>query len=113
MAQYIYSKRYWVDSMHVKGSSMKMDYYRKRESTIEENEFVDMAVALSEKERISLDILEFEDVICADFRSKGVIFSFESTKLLEELISACDMVEMIIPYSENPTVILRLKRNKR
>ena len=113
MSQYIYSNRYWVDSMYVRGSSMILDYYRKRESTIEENEFVDMAVALSEKERISLDIIEFEDCICADFRSKGVIFSCESTKLLEELIFACDMVELIIPHSENPTVILRLKRNKR
>ncbi len=57
-----------------------------------------------------MGVLENETKLSADFITKTLTLSPENTVLLEELINASDLVEIIFPDNGTSTVTIRLGR---
>lgn len=90
-----------------------MDFKHNKAGLITEKDFIGKAVLISKRDHISLEVLETDDRMSADFLSKSVFFSEESSALLKELAAETDFIEIVITRGPSPTVRLRFGRFKR
>ena len=111
MPKCIYREHYF-DKIGYYGKNITLDFYHTKKQNISSEEFVQKAIFLSKKERLSLDVLEDNRKIIADFIVKSVVLAPESTDLLEELVAASDLVEILFTDKLNPVVIMRLELMK-
>ena len=110
MPTYIYSQRYPIESFLPESDPIVLDFHRRANFTLSDEEFIKKAIFLSKEEQISLDILKENEKLSADFTSRTLVFSSESTHLLEELISSCSIVEVIASRRYPYAVTIRLGR---
>lgn len=112
MPRIIYSERYFLEDFCNSNSPMILNFKHNKAGRITEKDFIDKAVLISKREHISLEVLEADDRMSADFSSKSVLFSEESSALLEELLAESDFIEIVISRGPSPTARLRFGRLK-
>lgn len=110
MPTFIYSQHYFSEDFFTLSSPAILRFKRKKDKEISEDSFIEKAIFLSKKEKISLDIINGDDRMSADFIMKSLVLSKESTTLFERLVRGADMIEIIINRGDSPTTRLRLGR---
>lgn len=92
---------------------MSLDFFRKRNDTLTDKMFIEKAICLSQKNCISLNILDSDDRMSADFITNSLLFSPEDTLFFEELLAASDLFEILVDAYDNSAITLRLGRIKK
>ena len=88
--KYVYSKRYAAEYIDIGIQYPAIMIQQKRNENFNKDEFVKRAVALSEANRIGLDILEGEDRLRAEFTLHTEIIFAENAHLWCQLFDASD-----------------------
>lgn len=111
MPKCVYAEHYYKN-MFSHNTPIVLDFCRERKDSLSEKEFIDKAIFLSEKEEFSLNILENDTRISADFVAGKLFLSCEGTALFEELVQLSDMIEIIVPQKNTTNITIRLGRKK-
>ena len=110
--KYIYSKRYAAECIDMGVKHPAIAIQRKRNINFNKDEFVKLAVALSETNRIGLDLLEREDRLRADFILHTEIILEESAHLWGLLFDASDRFAITVRSSTPQPVVARFVHMK-
>lgn len=110
--KYIYSKRYAAECIDMGIKYPAITIQQKRNKIFNKDEFVKLAVALSETNRIGLDLLEREDCLRADFILHTEIIFAENARLWSLLFDASDRFAIIVRSSSPQTVVARFVHMK-
>ena len=112
MPKCIYSEHYYKN-MFSHNTPILLDFCRERNDTLSKEEFIEKAIFLSQKEELSLNILENDTRMSADFVAGRLFLSPESTALFEELVMLSDMIEIIVSAEKANNITIRLGRIKK
>ncbi|MBQ4599480.1 MAG: hypothetical protein IJB19_06175 [Clostridia bacterium] len=110
--KYIYSKRYVAERIDMGIKYPAITIQRKRNKNFNKDEFVKLAVALSETNRIGLDLLEREDRLRADFILHTEIILEKNAYLWGLLFDASDRFVITVRSSSPQTVVVRFVHMK-
>ena len=111
MPKCIYTEHYYKN-MISHCLPIVLDFCRERKDSLTEDEFVEKSILLSQREELSLNILENDTRMSADFVAGQLVFSSESTALFEELVKSSDVVEIIVSEERPKNITIRLGRIK-
>ena len=112
MEKYLYSKRYSAEYIDIGIKHPALTIFQNHSTNFSDDEFVKLAVALSETNRIGLDLLEREDRLRADFILHTEIILEKNAYLWGLLFDASDRFAITVRSSSPQTVVVRLVHMK-
>ena len=112
MEECIYSKRYageWID-MGIKHPALTM--HRRRDIILTDDDFIKLAIELSEKNRIGLDLFERTDHLRADLFLHTEILDEDSSESWDGLMAASHLFGLVVRNADPQTVVVSFVRIK-
>ena len=102
----IYSKRYAAEYIDTGEKHPAITVFRKQEALYSEEEFIEIAVELSEKCRIGVDIFDREDRLRVDFILHTELVSEEYSYLWDMLMNHSNLFGLVVRSTAPQTVLV-------